>query len=115
MKISLRQLKQLIKEEVNRTMLLESEKATMINPKNGDIIEVDDENNVRVVDKAIEGSSLHAAMIGYEEWKENGFPSGAKREREEPSGPMHHGGRMRFHPHDEGDYSRRYSRRGDDY
>ena len=112
MKITVRQLKQLIKEEVNRTMLLESEEATMINPKNGDIIKVDDENNVRVVDKAIEGSSLHAAMIGYEEWERNGFPSGSKRE--EPSGPMHHGGRMRFHPHDEGDYGRR-GRRGDDY
>lgn len=103
MKISLKQLKQLIKEEVNRTMLLESEEATIINPLTGDIIEVDDENNVRVVDKAIEGSSLHAALIGYEEWEGNGFPSGAKREREEPSPPSH-GGRMRFHPHDEGDY-----------
>lgn len=87
MKISLKQLKQLIKEEVNRTMLLESEEVTIINPNNGDIIKVDDENNVLVVDKAIEGSSLHAAMIGYIEWEGNGFPRSEKREREEPSGP----------------------------
>lgn len=84
MKISLKQLKQLIKEEVNRTMLLESEEVTIIDPNNGDIIEVDDENNVLVVDKAIEGYPLHAALSGYIEWEGNGFP---RREREEPSGP----------------------------
>ena len=88
MKISLRQLKQLIKEEVNKTMLLESEEATMINPLTGWVIKVNDQNEVTPLRPVAEGTD--SALIGYEEWAEQERERrrrGVRRKREEPSGP----------------------------
>jgi len=73
MKITLKQLKQLIKEEVSRKMLLEYEEAVIINPETGAILKVNDENQSREVGQAEEGNSEHIAFPGYEQWEEGGF------------------------------------------
>jgi hypothetical protein len=84
MKITLKQLKQLIKEEVSRKMLLEYEEAVIINPETGAILKVNDENQARVIGQAEEGNSEHVGLPGYEQWEEGGFK---RPKREEPSGP----------------------------
>ena len=97
MKITLKQLKQLIKEEVSRKMLLESEEAVIINPETGAILKVNDENQARVVGQAEEGNSQHAALPGYEQWEEGGF----KRPKREEVEVKPENNWRRFHPHEE--------------
>ena len=75
MKITVKQLKQLIKEEVSKRMLLEYEKYEYIDPETGMIMIGNDEGSSRWTGKmALEHDSQDMTLDGYYDWEANGFP-----------------------------------------